>query len=200
MIGTPRPRQARNRRRAARGAALTLAVAVTLAGCSHATHSADTTETAETTTAAPPAPPPVSDAKARLLKLVPAGYAPDSCTPAAALGGAVAAVSCGKNLDTGGPPSATYTLFADVGTLQLSFDNTVQTAVVTDCPGRIQSPGPWHHTASPGKPAGMLMCGSRQDHPTVVWTNEAELLMSVAQADRSGHSLEQLYSWWSSHS
>lgn len=199
MIGTPRPGRARNRRRALGRAAVTLAVAAALAGCSHATHSADTAEPTSTT-AAPAAPAAVSDAKARLLKLLPAGYPPESCTPATALGGAVAAVSCGKNLDAGGPPSATYTLFVDAGTLRLSFDNIVQTAVVTDCPGRIQSPGAWHHTADPGKPAGMLMCGSRQDHPTVVWTNDDELLMSVVQADHSGHSLEQLYSWWSSHS
>lgn len=204
MSGTPRPHRGRNRRRVPRRCAA-LAVAVTLVGCSHPRDAADTTGSTEPASgtsgsAAPGAPPAVADARGRLLKLVPAGYPPDACTPAPALGGAVAAVSCGRNTDVGGPPSATYTLFVDAGTLQLSFDNAVQTTAVTECPGRIQSPGPWHHTANPGKPAGMLMCGNSQDRPTVVWTNDDQLLLSVARADRSGPALEQLYSWWSSHS
>lgn len=174
-----------------------LAVGLVVAGCAHSTKSADTTET---TTAASTSVPSAADARATLRKLLPAGYPPESCTPGVALGGAVAAVACGKNSDGNGPPSATYTLFADVGTLRLSFDSTVQSSAVTDCPGRIQSPGAWHHTATANKSAGMLMCGSSQGHPIVVWTNDDALLLSVARADRSGLTLEQLYAWWSSHS
>ena len=35
-------------------------------------------------------------------------------------------MTCGRNVDVDGPPSATYSLFPNAGTLRLSFDNTVQ--------------------------------------------------------------------------
>jgi serine/threonine-protein kinase len=141
-----------------------------------------------------------AEAQARLLKLLPPGYPQDTCTPAAPMGGAVAEVSCGRNIDPGGPPSATYALFPDAGALHLSFDNTVQAATVVICPGRIQSPGAWHRTATPDKPSGMLLCGMRQGSPTLAWTNDANLVLARLHTEHSTPSLEQLYTWWSSHS
>ncbi|MEO8816288.1 MAG: serine/threonine-protein kinase [Mycobacterium sp.] len=149
---------------------------------------------------APVATLSVAQARAQLLTLLPSGYPSEACTPTAPLAGALAEVTCGKNTDPQGPPSATYTLFPDVGPLRLSFDNTVQTTNVVNCPGRIQSPGAWHRAAAPEKPIGVLMCGVRQTVPTVVWTNDADLLVGVLRADRNGSTLEQLYTWWSSHS
>ncbi len=149
---------------------------------------------------APVATLSVAQARAQLLKLLPVGYPSEACTPTAPLAGALAEVTCGKNTDPQGPPSATYTLFPDVGPLRLSFDNTVQTTKVVNCPGRIQSPGAWHRAAAPEKPIGVLMCGVRQTVPTVVWTNDADLMVGVLRADRNGSTLEQLYTWWSSHS
>lgn len=185
-------------------AALTLVsgLGAWLMGCSHPVQSTDDTATAATTSAVSPPTSTLSaaEARTRLLKSVPAGYPANSCTSGTALGGAVAEVSCGKNGDSGGPPSATYSLFADAGTLRLSFENTLATTAVTDCPGRIQSPGAWHRAASPDKPSGMLLCGARQSWPVLVWTNDESLLLSVAHADHNGPTLDQLYSWWSSHS
>lgn len=139
-------------------------------------------------------------ARARLFKLLPVGYPPNVCKPMDPLGGAVAELSCGKNIDTDGPQSATYTLFPDLGALHLSFDTTVQTSSVVNCPGRIQSPGAWHRTTSPDKAGGMLLCAMRQGIPTLVWTNDSDLLVGAIQATRPGASLDQLYAWWSSHS
>lgn len=162
---------------------------------------ADTVAPGSATASGPPAATlSAAQARAQLLKLLPAGYPSEACTPTAPLAGALAAVNCGKNTDPGGPPSATYTLFSDVGALRLSFDSTVQTTNVVNCPGRIQSPGAWHRVATPEKPGGMLLCGLRQTYPTVVWTNDADLLVGALHADRNGSTLEQFYTWWSSHS
>lgn len=140
------------------------------------------------------------EAQARLLKLLPPGYPQDTCTSTTPMGGAIAQVTCGRNVDVDGPPSATYSLFANAGALRLSFDNTVQATTVVTCPGRIQSPGAWHRTATPDKPSGMLLCGMRQGSPTLVWTNDAALVIGSLHTEHSTPSLEQLYTWWSSHS
>lgn len=141
-----------------------------------------------------------TEAQTRLLKLLPPGYPQNTCTSTTPMGGAIAEVSCGRNVDVDGPPSATYSLFPDAGALRLSFDSTVHATTVVTCPGRIQSPGAWHRTATPNKPSGMLLCGMRQGSPTLVWTNDANLVISRLHTEHSAPSLEQLYTWWSSHS
>ncbi|OBH17958.1 serine/threonine-protein kinase [Mycolicibacter sinensis] len=162
---------------------------------------ADTGDAGSTTAANGPATSMSSaEAQARLLKLLPAGYPQDVCTPTTPMGGAIAEVTCGRNVDVDGPPSASYALFPDAGALRLSFDNTVQAITVVTCPGRIQSPGAWHRTATPDKPSGMLLCGMRQGSPTLVWTNDASLVIARLHTEHSAPSLEQLYTWWSSHS
>ena len=147
-----------------------------------------------TTTVASPA------AQARLLKLLPAGYPQNVCTQTPPSGGAIAEVTCGRNVDTDGPPSATYALFADASALHQSFDSTVQSTTIVNCPGRIQSPGAWHRTATPDKTAGTLLCGMRQGSPVLAWTNERNLVIGSLRTERSTPTLEQYYTWWSSHS
>lgn len=141
-----------------------------------------------------------AEAQARLLKLLPSGYPQGTCTSTTPLGGAIAEVNCGRNVDLDGPPSATYSLFPDAGALRLSFDNTVQATTVVTCPGRIQSPGAWHRTATPDKSSGMLVCGMRQGSPTLAWTNDDNLVIGSLHTERSTPTLEQFYTWWSSHS
>ncbi|TDL05011.1 hypothetical protein EUA04_20865 [Mycolicibacterium obuense] len=79
-------------------------------------------------------------AQARLLQMLPPGYAPDSCETVVPAQGALAQVSCGANTDPGGPLTATYTLAADKAAAKDLFDNVVSTSSVVDCPGNIQSP------------------------------------------------------------
>jgi serine/threonine kinase PknH len=136
----------------------------------------------------------------KLQRLLPQGYANGACTPADLAKGALAKVSCSANSDTGGPPSATYTLVGDSSALRTTFDGIVSAARQVNCPGNIQSPGPWRRNATPQAVAGTVFCGFRQDVPTVAWTNDADLLVSSVDGAQAGPSLDQLYTWWSSHS
>jgi serine/threonine-protein kinase len=151
--------------------------------------------------APPPATPaPADEAQIRLEHLLPAGYPPGSCTPVTAWGGATAVMSCGPGSEPDGPSQATYSLARDPDALRSAFDGVVQGSATVICPGGIQSPGPWRHNANPAVPVGTLYCGIRNGQPLVAWTNDAELLLSVAQNNVPGPPLEQLYAWWSTHS
>jgi serine/threonine protein kinase len=144
--------------------------------------------------------PPPAESQARLFGLLPPGYPPDACKPITPPKDAFAKVSCGKNIDPDGPASATYALFPDKATARAAFDRIVKTSAPVDCPGRIQSPGPWHRNATPDQISGMLLCGMQQGYPAVVWTNDEAQLVSVVQGEPQGPTLEQLYMWWSTHS
>lgn len=156
------------------------------------------TPTESTTTTTPTTPPAV--AEARLVGQLPGGYAPDVCQPTPAPKNALAQASCGPNTDPDGPPSATYTVYPDAKTLRAAFDQAVPANAIVICPGRIQSPGPWRHVASPDTPAGMVLCAVPQGNPTLTWTNDAEFMLSTVQANVPGPTIDQLFAWWSSHS
>jgi serine/threonine protein kinase len=153
-----------------------------------------------TTSAATEPRPPAAETQALLFSLLPAGYPPGTCKPITPPTNVLAKASCGKNSDPDGPPSATYTLFPDVAALHDAFNRIVQTSNIIECPGHIQSPGPWHRNALPDRTSGMLFCGTQQGNPTVAWTNESELRVSVVQAESEGPTIEQLYAWWTTHS
>jgi serine/threonine-protein kinase len=141
-----------------------------------------------------------AEAQARLLKLLPSGYPAGTCSSTTPTGGAIAEMSCGRNVDVDGPPIATYSLFPDTAALRQSFGDIVDATNVVTCPGRIQSPGAWHRTATPDKTAGTLLCGTRQGSPVLVWTNDANLVIGSLRTERNTPTLEQFYTWWSSHS
>lgn len=143
---------------------------------------------------------PAADSQARLLGLLPHGYAPGVCKPITPPTDALAEVACDKNADPDGPPFATYMLFPDATSLGSSFNRIIQASSIIDCPGRVQSPGPWHRNATPDKASGVLLCGMQQGNPLVGWTADAELLIGVIRGDLSGPSIDQLYAWWMSHS
>lgn len=88
------------------------------------------------------APTTTVDAEAQdeLLGFLPPGYPSNACTPADDPKEAAAVVDCKKNADTGGPTSATYSLFADADGLVGAFDDVVARLDVVNCPGNIQSP------------------------------------------------------------
>jgi len=155
---------------------------------------ADDAPAPPTTTAADP------EVQDQLLRLLPAGYPSESCTPAAAGDGALAEVSCEKNSDPGGPLSATYTLVNDEAALDAAFDDSIRTATRVNCPGNIQSPGPWRRNATPQKTSGVLFCGIHENRPMVIWTNVDDLLVSTVRSGAQGPTFDQLYAWWSSHS
>ena len=135
-----------------------------------------------------------------VLRLVPPGYKPGACTADAGVpAGALAALSCTRNTDPGGPESGRYTLFSDKSALQAGFDQIMAESTQQICPGRIMSPGPWRHNATPEVAAGTLFCGARQGHPVIAWTDESKRLLAVV--DSTGRpGLEEMFTWWSSHS
>lgn len=139
-------------------------------------------------------------AEARLLGMLPRGYAEGACELVVPPKGAVAQASCGSNRDVGGPLTATYTLTKDDESLRAVFDGVVSTSSVVNCPRNIQSPGPWRRNVTPQQVAGTLVCGFQQSKPTVAWTTDADMLVSEVQSGPQGPNMVQLYTWWASHS
>lgn len=152
------------------------------------------TEPAPTTTQARPTAEDVQ----RLNDALPKGYSETSCTTDETA--ANASVTCGPNTDPGGPTTATYTLYPDQQALTQAFTDTIATFTRVTCPGNIQSPGPWRRNAAPDAVAGTLFCGTQSGHAVVAWTSDAQSLLNVAEAGAQGPSMEQLYTWWGTHS
>lgn len=153
---------------------------------------------AETSAAADPEPS--EDANTRLMKVLPKGYPDGACEPVARLQGALATIACTVNKDAGGPMSATYSLLLDTAALNAAIADLGSTATVVDCPGRIQSPGPWRHNASLHEVSGTVMCGIQNDNPMLAWTNIDDQMFAVVQGRPAAPNLDHLYTWWSTHS
>lgn len=156
---------------------------------------------------APAAPPTTSaprtadpQVQTRLLSILPPGYRPGTCTALAPPTGARAAASCGPNTDPGGPVSATYTVGEDPAAVDAAFNAVVTGSTRVNCPGNIQSPGPWRRNATPDKVSGIVFCGIQQNRPVVAWTNVDESMVAVVNAGPQGPNLDQLYAWWGTHS
>jgi hypothetical protein len=141
-----------------------------------------------------------SGAQARLVSLLPPGYTPASCKPEANPVNTLASVSCVRNADPGGPVTAQYTLVKDKAALDAAFSAVVKASTTVECPGRIQSPGPWRRNATPQQISGTLFCGIQENRPFVAWTDDVKLVLNEVHADAQGPTLAQLYLWWSSHS
>ena len=135
-----------------------------------------------------------------LMRLLPAGYPAGSCKSVATPKGVLAQVNCDTNSDPGGPMTATYSLVKDKTALDAAFNEVVGASTRVNCPGNIQSPGPWRRNATPDKTSGTLFCGLKGDRPTVAWTDDARLVVSSVQAGPQAPTFDQLYAWWSSHS
>lgn len=154
----------------------------------------------DTTTTAEPESESLEEAEARLMTMLPRGYPAAACEGVVPPKGALAQVSCSPNTDPGGPLSATYTLAGNEESLRAMFDGVVGGLAVVNCPGNIQSPGPWRRNATPDKVAGILVCGFEQSKPTVAWSTDANLMVSEVQSGPQGPNMVQLYTWWASHS
>lgn len=163
---------------------------------SDAGESSNTASTTATTTEKPTD----TEAQAKLQRLLPPGYPSNSCKQVDPPKDALAQVDCMQNADTDGPPSATYTLMRDKAALQAAFDGVKSGTGVVNCPGNIQSPGPWRRNATPQQVSGTLVCGLQEGRPTVAWTDDIVLLLGDVKADAKGPTLDQLYAWWTSHS
>lgn len=136
----------------------------------------------------------------RLLRQLPKGYPSGVCEVAPTPEGVLSQLNCAKNADPDGPESATFTLVADRVSLEKVFNDTIAASSRVDCPGKIQSPGPWRRNATPDRVSGQLYCGFLNGQPTVVWTDEEKKTVSAVRAGPTGPTFPQLYAWWSSHS
>ncbi|MGW0159302.1 hypothetical protein ACWDUN_08250 [Mycobacterium sp. NPDC003323] len=151
-------------------------------------------------TSAEVTPEQADDANSRLMAALPKGYPDGACEPVARLEGALATIACTVNRDPGGPMSATYSLLLDTPALDAAIADLGSTSTVVDCPGRIQSPGPWRHNASLHEVSGTLVCGIQNDNPMLAWTNIDDQMFAVVQGRPAGPTLDNLYAWWSTHS
>ncbi|WP_415823581.1 hypothetical protein [Mycobacterium basiliense] len=162
------------------------------------TTSAPNAATSAATTSAA-APSAVSaDALARLLSSLPLGYAPGTCRTFLPPKDGLARVICDKNVDAGGPSRAIFTLFGETATLRQYFDGLLRTDIMVDCPGQMKSPADWHRPDN-AQVGGRVFCAVQDSSPTVAWTNEAQMMMCVAQGDPQGPNLDQLFGWWRKH-
>jgi hypothetical protein len=152
------------------------------------------------TTSTKPSPSTDADAQQRLLRMLPPGYPSGSCKAAATPENALAQINCDNNSDKGGPSSASYTLVRDKAALDAALNSIVTGSTRVNCPGNIQSPGPWRRNAAPDTISGVLYCGVQENRPTIAWTDEARLVVSEVQSGDQGPTFDELYAWWSSHS
>ncbi len=133
---------------------------------------------------------------------LPSGLAPDSCADVAVDPGSVslAVVQCGPGMARAGPDSATFTLFGDGRAMTEAFDELVGRLAVINCPGDIQSPGPWRVSSDPQQSRGTLVCGFDGQNPVVGWTQVQTRILSVVIADGPEPGMSDLFQWWSRQS
>ena len=140
-------------------------------------------------------------AESKLRGLLPPGYEPSACTPGDPEGAATATIQCAANSDASGPRSATFSLFGDAADLRAAFAETTAANSVVECPGRIQSPGPWRRNSAPQQPAGDLVCALDTSHtPIMAWTSTRDLLLARIAGEVPTTPLSDLYAWWATHS
>jgi serine/threonine protein kinase len=140
-----------------------------------------------------------SDDEARLMSLLPPGYVAGTCVPDTPEPGTVwvqakAVVTCGPNSQAGGPSHATYALFASPDRLKRAFNDDIANVTMVTCPGERRSPTTWHNDETPNDTAGMIACGTYNNHPNVIWTNDAKLVLSDVSGDPA--TMEDLHTWW----
>jgi serine/threonine-protein kinase len=162
-----------------------------------------TTPSGFTRTTTPPPPSTAAAAAAnRLMILLPPGYPPGTCKPdRQPMVGALASVMCGQNTDPDGPAVSAYGLFANLQAVQDAFTGFTASDTLVNCPGDKASPGTWWHNKDPNTILGQIACGTyKGDEPQVMWSNQQTMVFAVVSGNPQGPNIDQLYSWWASHS
>ena len=157
-------------------------------------------------TNAPTASDDTTTAAAELLRRnLPPGYRPSDCTATTEPPPAIAGVRCGPHPAIAEATTAHYTLYDATADLNAAFTDVTPSTTAQVCPGAdggYQSPGAWRRNANPEIIAGTLLCGTNQaSQPMVAWTTTSTLVLATIRADTpQTPTLQQLYTWWSSHS
>ena len=110
----------------------------------------------------------------------------------------MAMVTCGPNTQPGGPSRATYGLFPTPDSLKKAFADDVANVGLVKCRGELRSPANWHYDQGPNETAGMLACGTYNNHPNVIWTYDQKLMLSDVSGDPA--TIEDLHTWWENYS
>ena len=156
------------------------------------TTSREPTRRTRTTTSAPPA---TGSYDQQLMAMLSGGHDGSNCEPVSPPARtAVATVDCTQNTNPGGPAFTRYSLFADRGALDAAFDEAIRVnSELLECPGSgVDSPTTWHYTETPDQVVGQVACGTYNENPDIVWTNDEKLLLADAQSPN----LEDLHDWW----
>ncbi|ORJ63874.1 serine/threonine-protein kinase [Mycobacterium simiae] len=161
-----------------------------------------TTTSQTTTRLSTPTSTPAGDLESQLLSIVPPGYPSGVCTPAtpkpnSVWSEALAIVDCDQNTNPGGPSKARYALFPNPGVLKDAFDADIKLLQMATCPGGTTNPEPWQHPSAPKVDVGMIACGTYENHPNMVWSNQQRLLLCDVFGDPP--TIEELHTWWTKY-
>ena len=155
------------------------------------------------TTSAPDTATDTTTVAVELLRRnLPPGYRPSDCTPTVEPAPTLAGLRCGPHPAIAEATTAHYTLYDATTDLDAAFAEVTSSTTAKVCPGGYQSPGAWRRNANPEIIAGTLLCGTNQaSQPMVAWTTTSTLVLATIRADTpQTPTLQQLYTWWSSHS
>ena len=152
-------------------------------------------------TALSTATPASADSLNDLMDLLPAGYSSGACK-ATDRAAALAAVNCGPNSLTGGPTSATYSLFGDDDAMYQAFAAALSGPDWTTaaCPG-MRSSDPVPLTKSDGTRYGSVVCGRASTFlpdrdGAIAWTRDADKFLGVAYVGYQGQAYPaSLFEW-----
>jgi hypothetical protein len=129
-----------------------------------------------------------------LAGLLSKGYSTSNCN-VEQVEGTLAAYKCGKNTDSGGPLSAEYLLYGSSGDTANAFKGGTSALVLASCSsGQPAAATTWHYKSSPDTPAGQVACGTSDNVPEVVWTNDQKHMFAVVAASDTS-----LYQWWAAN-
>lgn len=156
------------------------------------TRSREPTRRSRTSTAPPP---PTESYDDQLMALLSGGHDGSNCQPVSPPAGtALATVDCTQTTMPNGPAFTRYSLYDDQELLDDAFQESIQVnSELVQCPDSgIESPTTWHYTETPDAVAGQIACGTFNENPDLVWTNDGSMLL----ADAQGPDLADLHNWW----
>ncbi|GAF49409.1 serine/threonine-protein kinase [Rhodococcus wratislaviensis] len=169
------------------------------------TRTASKTASATVPTTAPTTRPPTTTPVAQmpgpatpvtvLFGRLPQGYSPANCSPGDFYEPAIAGLDCRAYPAPGGPTGARMYLYGNVPDVETSLREVVtdQAHSPLACPGGGQDPADWYRPNDPTKTAvGQYVCAQSEGHPRIIWTNEHEQTMGIAD----GPDMPALFTWW----
>lgn len=151
-----------------------------------------------TTPTTPPSVPPsgwTADDDTLIGYFSKPGYDRNNCTPQhPPKDGTLSTLEC--DALSGGPDSATLSLYADQSALDDGFQNVTSSASLETCPDGTASPGKWHYTKDPTATAGQVACGMDGGDAVVIWSDDSKDFVAVVR----GSNLKDLFTWWQKES